>query len=245
MVHQQFVDEFCHQLRTSGLESLAGIQSCGIDFAAALDESTATMGSFNTNNDSSNSAVAWPWNRKKQDNGDQSATGTIGVQVELVHVVGAEDTIDSDMSVVPKAVIAAYNEVHADTGFTLTSMNVQRLIRAPEKDEDDGGDGSNTPAMLGAAASAASLSKSSKRGYYTIGMYSSGWGCTMCRDDRSLPPPVLLAQLMDDRHIGFENLVRSKLVQTGLDEYQELRGVRVHFSYTEDDTVVAQQQRRQ
>ena len=67
----------------------------------------------------------------------------------------------------------------------------------------------------------------------------------MCRDDRSLPPPVLLAQQMDDRHIGFENLVRSKLVQTGLDEYQELRGVRVHFSYTEDDTVVAQQQRRQ
>jgi len=163
-LHAQFVDSFCSKLRQSSRKDFQTISGCQINFTYSPDVSTTIIasppGSINGINDGK-SETDLSWGRRRRD-----IATTIGGEVHITHMSAEEDGSSTmDLALLGKAVVDAYNEVHADTPYSMTSFSLQRIIEVPEDDadgedddedngdedelyDDDGDDGDDGPDII-------------------------------------------------------------------------------------------------
>ena len=156
---------------------------------------------------------------------------TVGSQIMLTHVLGTDDhDIIVDMSVISEAFAQAYNQVHAGSGYEVTSVELKREVDIPEDDgkDEDGDDVDNVEIVAVARG---------RRSRYVFSRYfwtNINYHCRLCSDDSSYMPPLeLLAN--GTTHKAFQDIFLHFLKESGLPEYKDVRSCSISFSYSTAD----------
>jgi hypothetical protein len=223
--HQQFVDELCQALRDSGKEAYEGITKCAVDFTYGVEQLKRLQEEAAAAAASDSGILSWPWGHKSNE-GPHSGL-PMAAELDL-HNVG--EGAEQDLGEITKAFIEAYNAVHADTPYQMESFGADRVMAAREYEEEQD-DGSEA------------LSASPHDGHrvlkrypcYTCrwdSIYGSGrFHCTMCRDERSVLPPMetMLLQYKESRFKVMEKLFCHKIGAGGNASVRNVRGCKINL----------------
>jgi hypothetical protein len=228
--HQKFVDELCQALRDSGKEAYAGITKCAVDFTYGIDqlkrlqeEAAAAAAAA----DPANSIVSWPWGHKSDSKSSEGQHSGLPMAAELdLHSVG--NGADQDLGDITKAFIDAYNDVHADTPYQIESFGADRVIATPENDEDGEDGGGDSP--NGAHRALGRFPCHTCRSYWSI-IGNGRFGCTLCRDERSVLPPMetMLVQYKESRFKVMEKLFCHKIGAGGNANFRNVRSCKINL----------------
>lgn len=201
--HKALEDEFCSNLK-NGNPAFKD-SHCSIEFT--YDLTTSSPGPlFSTE--------------------DQYETGEIGEWLEISNVNEEEEA--TDLTVIGKCFVDAYNEVFADTTFSLTGLHIEKIIDVDDGDNDEELDG----------LIAATRKKPTRR----VIRGRSGWsGCNLCpRLGQTPVSPSNSRPILFNSHKALEVLFAHKLKATGILDYQNIRGTTVRFiSDAMDDPTLA------
>lgn len=246
-LHQKFEAMFCDELRESGKVAFQAVADCKVTFTYSPDAALA----------SKDKALEWGRRKNQADSGER-----IGVQMVVKHVyrTGGRGT-SYNPSIVGKYLADAYNEVHADTGLTISNYVPDRVIYVPEEneydedqydgdgeyyDDDAGDDAPNQDEAANLDGNLQSWRRRSRGGSRRRNTYGRIYNsahvdgrCRFCPNDDSLMVGATMVdemnRIMNERASAFESLVTQKLKTSGLAEYMQVQGVSIRFSYDEDD----------
>lgn len=230
-LHEKFVDEFCQAIKQSDNPAYHDLKKCNIDFTYGLG------GKF------LNQRVADPveWNPfAPKPAPPEDYNGHFNGEMSLSHVSGSESgsSISTDVTILANSFIEAYNQVHADTPYSITSFDLERILQVPEGDSDEDGGNSDGDGDL----ILASTLTGGKKYYYNKSWYGGGFGCRFCgKDDDDDRPPRFSVQsyLRNGREDAFEKLYCHLLKTSGLAAYEGLRECVIRFSYHSEATEAA------
>jgi len=232
-VHEQFVDKFCNIVKTSGKKAFADVKSCAIDLTyTSAEEALDALDKFvELKKTVPDAALGWGHHEKLADYDVH-----LGGNLQCSHVEGGENgaTITTDVGVIGKAVIEAYNEAHSDTHFSMTNFNLDRMFEIPEsedaddedEDPDDEEGGPDDPTLGG--------KRRKYKYHYSVSFFHSDFRCTLCRSRSRRFPPGTMMFFSRGTHLAFEKLVAHKLRTSGLREYKHIHDCTLSFSYNSD-----------
>jgi hypothetical protein len=241
--HEKFVDDLCKALRESGKPAYEGITKCSVDFTYGTAK-TQQLAAEAARADGSE--LGWPWGRKKDDKPADKSGIPMGAEIDIHHVFDAGDT---DFGALSKMFIDAYNEVHADTPYRITSFAIDQEYSYADPDSDwtanftVNGDG-DSEIVDGEGHRRLCRCRSGRRCSYTCDI-GRGWrgrgdfGCTMCRDERSVLPPLAIVaarQYKENRMKVTEKLFCHKLAKMDDPPYRDVRDCKISLVTPDEDS---------
>jgi hypothetical protein len=200
-LHKTFEDTFCKAIKESDPKSFVEAE-CAIDFTYSFADN-----------------LGWGRHGKNAD-----YTGVMQGQFQLGHIIhdsGAFNnslTDSMDMTIIAKCFKDMYNEVHADTPYSINSFTLDRIVEVP--DNDLAGTGTSDKLTYG-------------HPYWSYNWYHFGWGCRFCpADDKKFIPPIMEREMLTvGRHAAFEGLFTQCLKNSGIPAYQAVKDAKIVFGY--------------